>query len=482
MIRETGSSGPHPLELSSEQMRRMVELAMDAIASHLDSLPRQPVHATTGGRRLARSLREPLPEEGASFERLLRLLFKRVIPASLNAASPGLLAYVPGGGLFHAAVADLITDATNRHVGVWQAAPGLAQLETNVLEWFAAMLGLPETAGGVLTTGGSLSNVIAVVTARRERLPPDFLRGVIYTSDQAHHSVHKAALFAGFGPTQIREIPTDARFRMNPGALSEAVRVDRERGQLPFLVVATAGTTSTGSVDDLDALADVAAGERLWLHVDAAYGGFFALTARGRAAMRGVERADSVTLDTHKSLFLPYGTGCLLARDREALRRAHAVPASYLPPMQTQDGFVDFCDLGPELSRDMRGLRVWLPLKMHGATVFRAALDEKLDLARRAADALKQMPGIELIAEPELSVLAFRARPPGVAEGELDALNRRLVSRVNAKQRVLLAGGLVKGRFVVRLCILSFRTHEDRVSAALEDIAAALAEIQGAGR
>lgn len=469
---------PQPLELSPETMRAMVDQAMDRIVRHIETLPAQPMHATAGGKKLARALREPMPERGVPFERLLRLLFGRVIPTSLNTASPGYLAYIPGGGLFHSAVADLIADATNRYVGVWLAAPGLVQIEANVIAWFCGVVGFAEGGGGVLTTGGSLANLIAVVTARRERLPPDFLSGVVYTSDQAHHSVKKAALLAGFPEERVREIPSDRRFRMRPDALSGSIRADRAAGLSPFLLVASAGTTNTGAVDDLEALAAVAERERLWLHVDAAYGGFFALTERGRAALRGIERADSVTLDPHKSLFLPYGTGCLVVRDREALRRAHRMSASYLPPMQTEDDLLDFCELSPELSRDARGLRVWLPLKMHGAAAFRAELDEKLDLARRAADALRAMPAIELVAEPELSLLAFRARPPGMADGpELDALNRRFITLVNARQRVLLTGATVAGSFVLRICVLSFRTHADRIDAALEDIGAALAEI-----
>jgi aromatic-L-amino-acid decarboxylase len=459
-------------------MRDMVDKAMARIERHLTSLPEQPLHAVAGGKKLARALREPMPERGRPFDDLLRHLFGRVIPHSLNTASPGYLAYIPGGGLFHSAVADLIADATNRYVGVWLAAPALAQLEENVVQWFCAMLGLPASAGGLLTTGGSLATLTAVVTARRERLPPDFLRGVLYASEEAHHSVKKAALVAGFPVERVRQIPTDERFRMIPEALATAVAEDREAGLSPFFLAAAAGTTATGAVDDLDALADLAAREKLWLHVDAAYGGFFALTERGRAAMRGIERADSVTLDPHKGLFLPYGTGCLVVRERDALRRAHAVSASYLPPMQTEDGLVDFCELGPELSRDARGLRVWLPLKMHGAGVFRAALDEKLDLARKAAEALRALPGIEMVAEPELSLLAFRVRA-GSAE-EADALSRRLCAAVNERQRVLLTGAVVKGRFVVRMCILSFRTHEDRVAMAVEDVAAALAALGAA--
>jgi aromatic-L-amino-acid/L-tryptophan decarboxylase len=458
-------------------MRAMVDRAMDRIERHIESLPRQPMHATAGGKKLARALAEPLPERGRSFDHLLRLLFGRVIPTSLNTASPGYLAYIPGGGLFHAAVADLIADATNRYVGVWLAAPALAQIEENVVQWCATMLDMPRGAGGLLTTGGSLANLVAVVTARRERLPPDFLRGVIYASEEAHHSVRKAALIAGFPEPRVREIPTDDRFRMIPSAVEEAARADRAAGLSPFMLVASAGTTSTGAVDDLEALADVASREALWMHVDAAYGGFFALTDRGRAAMRGIERADSVTLDPHKSLFLPYGTGCLVVRDREALRRAHTVRASYMPPMQTEEGLVDFCELGPELSRDARGLRVWLPLKMHGASVFRAALDEKIDLARWAAAELGRTEGIEVVAEPQLSLLAFRARCEGMTEADEDAYNRRLAAKVNEKQRVLLTGAVVRGRFLLRMCVLSFRTHEDRVAMAVEDVRKSLHEL-----
>jgi aromatic-L-amino-acid decarboxylase len=459
-------------------MRAMVTLAMERISAHLGSLPEQPMHATKGGNRLARSLREGLPERGVPYEKLLSLLFGRVIPHSLNTASPGYLAYIPGGGLFHAAVADLIADATNRYVGVFLAAPGLVQLEANVLAWFCSMVGLPEKSGGILTTGGSLATFGAVVTARRDRLPPAFQEGVIYTSEEAHHSVLKAALLAGFLPERVRMLPSDERFRLRAEAVEEAVRADRARGLRPFLLVASAGATSTGAVDDLPALADVAARETLWFHVDAAYGGFFALTERGKRALAGIERADSITLDPHKGLFLPYGTGCLLVRDRDALRRAHAVGASYLPPMQEDEDFPDFCELGPELSRDARGLRVWLPLKMHGAAVFRDALDEKLTLARRAAEALRALPEVEIVAEPVLSLLAFRVRPAGVEDVRaIDAFSKKVMSKVNARQRVLLTGAVVKGRFVIRICVLSFRTHQDRIDAAIEDIRAAIAEL-----
>src|SRR5262249_4085418 len=209
---------------------------MDRIEAFIASLPDQPMHANAGGKKLARSLRAPMPEHGLPYEKLLRLLFGRVIPASLNAASPGYLAYIPGGGIFHAAVADLIADATNRYVGAWLPAPGLVQLEVNVIQWFCAMLGLPDTAGGLLTTGGSLANLIAVIAARRERLPPDFLKGVVYTSEETHHSVRKAALLAGLLPEHVRAIPTCDRFRLQPDALLGAVARARAAGLSPFLL------------------------------------------------------------------------------------------------------------------------------------------------------------------------------------------------------------------------------------------------------
>ncbi|MBK9266556.1 MAG: aminotransferase class V-fold PLP-dependent enzyme [Polyangiaceae bacterium] len=459
-------------------MRSMLQRATEHIIEHIGTLPDQPMHATKGGRKLARSLAGPMPEEGIPFEKLFRKLFSQIIPASLNTASPGYLAYIPGGGIFHAAIADLIADVTNRYVSVWIAAPGLAQLEENVIQWFAAMLGMPSSAGGILLTGGSLANLVATITARRVKLPPDFLRGTVYTSEEAHHSVLKAALLAGILPENVRAIPTDDRYRMQPEMLLDAIRRDRAAGLLPFLIVASAGTTNTGAVDDLQRIADIAAAESLWLHVDAAYGGFFAMTERGRKALAGIGRADSVTLDPHKGLFLPYGTGCLIVRDRESLRRAHAVPAAYMPPMQHDEGFVDFCELGPELSRDARGLRVWLPFSMHGAGVFRNALDEKLDLAAYATNELRKMQGIEIVAEPVLSLLAFRARFPTLNNADEDAKNRQLMSLVNQKQRVLLTGTVTKGRFLIRMCILSFRTHADRIDMALEDIRTSLDEVR----
>lgn len=473
------------LELDGAAFREMVGLALDRLVPFVDGLPDQPTAHLDGSAKLARALAEDLPETGTSYRRLLGQLFERVLPVSLNTASPGYLAYVPGGGLLHAAVADLIVDATNRFSGLWMPAPGLVQLEINVVRWLATLVGLPDTAGGLLTSGGSIANLLAVVAARQAKLPPRFQDGVVYTSVQAHHSVLKAARVAGFLAENVRELPVDARYAVRVDALRAAIAADRAAGLLPFLVVGHGGTTAMGAVDDLDALATACADEGLWLHVDGAYGGLFAMTDRGRAALRGIERADSVTVDPHKTLFLPYGTGAVLVRDREALRRAFAVGASYLPPPQTDADRWDFADYGPELSRPTRGLRVWLPLKMHGVATFRAALDEKLDLARDARARVGALPGVVVVSEPVLSLFTFRVTAPGLDDEAADGLTRRVMSRVNQRQRVIVTGVTAPDpatglpRFVIRVCVLSFRTHQRDIDALVEDLAAALADPRG---
>jgi aromatic-L-amino-acid decarboxylase len=476
-MEKPGLSDMNELELTPDAMRSLVDQAMDRIVKHIQTLGCQRVSDVSDAEEIAHSVVESMPESGTSFAAILDLLFDRLVEKTFNTASPGYLAYIPGGGIFHSAVADLIANSINRYVGVWMAAPALAQLEANVLRWFADMIGYPREAKGLLTTGGSMANFTALVTARRNRLPENFLSGTLYASDQVHHSVIKAALMAGFPAHNVREVAVDAGFRIRLDALRERIDEDRRKGLTPFLLVASAGTTNTGAVDDLESLADIARDEKLWLHVDAAYGGFFALTERGRRTMRGLDRADSVTLDPHKALFLPYGNGSLLVRDGEELRRAHTVHADYMPPMQQDPDLVDFCLYSPELSRDFRGLRVWLPFKLHGAGAFRRALDEKLDLAEWATEELRKIPGMEIIAEPQLSLVAFRLAREGLDPEEINELNRRLLDGINCRQRVFLTPTSLAGKFVLRICVLHFRTHLDRMKAAMEDIRAAVQEL-----
>ncbi len=470
-------SSDRELELSREELRALVEAATERVLDYVESLPRQPSADTEGSAELARSLVEPLPESGRPYGELLDLLFERVVTKGFGTAGPGYLAYIPGGGIVHSAVADFIANAVNRYVGVFAAAPGLAQIEANVVRWFCDIVGYPAAAGGILTSGGSLANFSALVAARRELLPDDFLSGVLYASDQVHHSIAKAAMLAGFPEKNVRVVPSDGTYRIRFDALANVIEADRASGARPFLVVGSAGTTNTGAVDDLKGLAELCARERLWLHVDAAYGGFFLLTAEGRRTLAGISRADSIVLDPHKGLFLPYGTGSLLVRNRDTLRRAHALSADYMPPMQDDPDLVDFNLVSPELSRDWRGLRVWLPIAMHGIAPFRRNLEEKLELTRWATQELRKIPGVEIVAEPQLSIVAFRLTRPDLDAEEENEINRAFLAAINARKRVYLTGTMLDGKFALRICVLSFRTHSDRMQEGLDDVRAAVEEV-----
>lgn len=461
------------LEPDRREMQRMMDTVCAAAIEQVARLGTVPAADTTD--TAPPRLDEPLPVDGVPLDDLLRLVFEELAPRSVNTAGPGYLGYIPGGGLFHSAAADFISATLNRFVGSESMAPGLVRLEWTVVRWLCDLLGFDAGSGGVLTSGGSMATLTAVVAAREQRVGDALSRGTIYVSSQSHHSVAKATRIAGFPRANVRVVPTDADGAIDLSAAAQAIRRDRAAGMRPALLVATAGTTQTGAIDDLDGAATLAEAEDLWLHVDAAYGGFFALVERGRALLAGIGRAHSITLDPHKGLGLPYGTGAVLVARRRWLTAAFSSPADYLP--EPDPDAIDFSEMSPELSRGLRGLRLWLPLKLLGIGPFVEHLDEKLDLARWAADRLSVMPGIELVAPVRLSVVAFRFAPAGADPETLDGLNRRLVQAINARARVFLSGTLLGERYVVRLAILSFRTHRDRIEMALQDIAAACDEV-----
>jgi aromatic-L-amino-acid decarboxylase len=467
------------LEPSADQKREMGEDVLSYLISFYEGLADAPASNHEGGLEVARRFRGPPPELGNGDFRAVLSEVAAGAAVAAETAGPGYLAYIPGGGLYSVSLADFLATSVNRFVNVWAIAPAFAQIEATVIGWFAGMFALPPEAGGILTSGGSMANFSAIVTARRTRLPDDFLRGTLYASEQTHASVAKAAVLAGFPRANVRAVRTDPGLRLDPSALWSMVRTDREAGFLPFLLVSNAGTTNTGAVDPIADLAIIAAREGLWLHVDGAYGGFFQLTERGRRAFSGIEAADSITLDPHKGMFLPYGTGCLLVRDRRLLRQTHHVEAEYLQDLAPEEEIPNFAEYSPELSRDFRGLRVWLPLQLHGLARFRTALDEKLDLARLLHEGLRGTPGFDVPWEPELTVVAFRYRPEGAGVEQTDAFNRALLERINASKRVFLSSTLVHGRFVIRACIVSHRTHRDRVEEALEIVRRSAAELDG---
>jgi len=463
-----------PLDPAPADMRAMGEAVVEYLVGFIGGLDDAPAAATEGATELASELRQPPPEHGGGFDALLGDV-RDAIAHTFEYAGPGYLAYIPGGGLYSAALADFIAQGVNRYVGLWMPSPAVVQLEENVTRWLCELYGMGDRSQGVLTSGGSTANLSAVVTARHAKLGDDFTDGTYYVSEQAHASVTKAATIAGFSRKNVRIVPTDAELRMDPAALGDMIAEDRAAGMHPFLVVPSAGTTNTGAIDPLDEIADVAAGQELWLHVDAAYGGFFQLTERGKERFAGIERADSVTVDPHKGLFLPYGTGALVVRDGAALRDAHYEGAAYLQDLPPSGELPNYSEYSTELSRDWRGLRVWMPLKLHGVAAFREALDEKLDLAEELDVAFRADPNLELPWATQLTVTPFRLR-----DGD-DAANEELLRRINASKRVFLSSTRVHGRFTLRVCIVSHRTHRDRIDECIAIVRDATRSLRGTG-
>jgi aromatic-L-amino-acid decarboxylase len=468
------TGGGFALEPTPDEMRSMGEVVLATVVDWIGGLADAPAENTGDALQVAAKLEATPPQTG---DRDFGGLLDDALEAARHTfeySGPGYLAYIPGGGLFTSAVAEFLAQGLNRYDGLWQPSPAVVQIEENVTRWMCSLFDLPaETSQGLLTTGGSLANLSAIVTARHDRLGEDFLDGTYYCTDQTHASNTKAGTIAGFSGRNVRLVPTDDQLRMDPEALRRVVREDRAAGHRPFLVIPAAGTTNTGAVDPLADVADVAADEGLWMHVDAAYGGFFRLTDRGRTWLEGIERADSITVDPHKGLFLPYGTGGLVVRDGAALRDAHFEGAAYLQDLPPAGDLPNYNEISPELSRDNRGFRVWFPLVLHGVSAFRDALDEKLDLTTRLHTALSEVPAIEMGWAPQLTVVPFRLRA-----GD-EAANRELLARINASKRVFLSSTMIRGEYWIRACIVSHRTHADRIDECAAIVREAATQLAG---
>jgi aromatic-L-amino-acid decarboxylase len=412
-------------------------------------------------------------EAGRDPAAVLAYLARCVDAPGFTTASPRFMGYIPGGGLFHSALGDFLAAASNKYAGFASAAPGAVRLENATAAWLAQVIGFPQGAAGTLTTGGSLANLTAIVAAREARDAEG--GGAVYLTGFAHYCIDKALLIAGRARAPRRLIETDQRHRMRPDALAAAIEQDIAQGVRPWLVVASAGTVDTGAVDPLSEIADICERHHIWLHVDGAYGGLFMLCEEGRAALGGIERADTVALDPHKTLFLPYGTGAVVARDARHLLDAFSASADYIRPLGQSEVGPSPADLSPELTRHFRALRLWLPLQIAGIAAFRAAQSEKIKLARYFHARLAGMEGWELGAPPDLSVVAFRYRP---AEGDADAFNDRLLRHVQEEGRVFLSGTRIDGAAWLRCAILSFRTHLAHIDETIDILSRAAAALQ----
>jgi aromatic-L-amino-acid decarboxylase len=414
-------------------------------------------------------LDSPISEHGLPIGAAIELFEHDVVRPGGNPASGGHLAYVPGGGIYHAALGDYLAAVSNKYAGVFFTGPGAVRMENMLIRWVADLVGYPAAAAGNIASGGSIANLTAIATARDAHglKGADFASAVVYLTAQAHHCIEKALRIAGLGEAQVRRIPMDQRFRMQPDALEQAIAADRSRGLKPWLIIAAAGTTDTGAVDPLDAIATIAERERCWFHVDAAYGGFFLLTEYGRNALKGIERSDSVVLDPHKSLFLPYGAGIVVVRDAKPLEATHDYSGNYMQDAMRESSEVSPADVSPELSKHFRALRMWLPLILLGTAPFRAALDEKLLLARYFYEEIRAL-GFEVGPPPELSIVTYRWVPPGASPERVDRINQAIVDGIRRDGRVFLSSTLLDGRFTLRLAVLAFRTHRRTIDLAIQ--------------
>jgi aromatic-L-amino-acid decarboxylase len=471
---EPGVRSEDPLALDPDTMRTMGYRVIDMLVDRMARLPDEKVLRIATRAEMAARLGEPPPDAGRDFASLVERLERDVLPFVGHFDHPRFFGYIPGSGTWPGALGDLIAAATNIDAGAWREAAGPTQLELTVLDWFRTWLGYPTEASGVLVSGGSAANMTAIACAREALVGPMSSRIVAYTSDQTHSSLARAARHLGFRPDQIRVLASDADYRLPVADLAAAMDADLAAGRLPFLVSANAGSTSTGSIDDLVGLAGICHERDVWLHVDGAYGGFAALTDRGRSALAGIELADSVTLDPHKWLAMPFEVGCLMVRRGDALERAFELHPEYLRERIEAPEFINFADRGLQLTRASRAIKVWLALQTFGVDAFRTAIDRAMDLAVLAQRRIEADPRLELVSPACLGIVTFRRRRgAGSSAAETDRTNERLVASVAREGAVFLTGTTLGGRYAIRLCVLNHASAEADVIAALDAVATA---------
>jgi glutamate/tyrosine decarboxylase-like PLP-dependent enzyme len=466
-----------PLSLPPDEMRRLGRRVVDLLVDHWEGLADQPAARTATRPDMARRLVEDPPETGRDPDRVLDRLETDVLPWMMHTNHPRFLAFVPSPSNFVSVLADALCSGYNIFSGTWMESAGPTQVELLVVDWLRRMVGLPDGAGGVLVSGGSMANATAMAAARHIQCG-DRLEGArVYFSDQTHSSVIRGLWLLGLGAERQVSIPSGPDFRLEVDRLRAAVDRDRSAGRRPFLVAANAGTTNTGAVDPLDELADYCRQEGLWLHVDGAFGAAAAWTERGRRLLTGLARADSVAIDPHKWLFQPYEIGCVLVRREEWLSEAFRILPEYLADIETSQGEVNFCDRGVQLTRMNRALKLWLSIQIFGAAAFRDAINRGMELAEILGGLIDDHPDWTVVTRPQMSVVTFRRRLPGRSAEASERFHRRLVEAVRRDGRVMVATTMLKGDTVLRACTINPRTTEADLAAVLQrldDLAAGL--------
>lgn len=460
------------LELPPEDLRRLGYRIVDLLVERAGTLPDRPVTGWGSREQLEALFREPPPDGPRDPEEVLARLERDLLPWFMPISHPRFFAFVPGPGNLVGALADALAAGLNPFLGTWFAGSGPAEIELVTLDWLRDLCGLPAEAGGLFVSGGSVANLTALHAARHSKLQgEDPGRAVIYLSDQTHSSVERALTVLGFRPDQIRKLPADGDFRLPLDLLDREIAADRAAGRIPFCVVANAGTTNTGAVDPLPRLADLCRRESLWLHADGAYGAAAVLCERGKTALEGLERVDSLSLDPHKWLFQPIEIGCVLVRDRRLLHDAFTIHPEYLQDVHRDREAVNFCDYGIQLTRGFRALKLWMSIQVFGMDAFRQAVDRGFDLAETAAAILRESPCWEVTTPAQMGVVSFRYVVPGRTEEELDDLQIRIVEGLRAEGFALATSTRLRGRTALRLCTINPRTTDEDIRATIEHMA-----------
>ncbi|HVR69988.1 MAG TPA: aminotransferase class I/II-fold pyridoxal phosphate-dependent enzyme [Vicinamibacteria bacterium] len=468
-------------DLDPDELRRLGALAADAVAAHRAELSRHPVFGKVGD--AAALFDEPLPEDGQPIEDILAFVRQHVLPRPMGNSHPRFFGFINATADPVGAVADYLASAMNPNC--WGGDHAAVHVEHRVIRWLSEILGLPATTEGILASGGSMANFIALATARRAMTPGNVRedgvggdggpRMVVYASEQVHACVDKAVDLLGLGTRHLRKVPVDDAFRLRVDLLAEAIAADRRAGMRPAVVVGTAGTVNTGAIDPLEELADLCAREGLWLHVDGAYGALAVTSPRLKPLFAGLDRARSVAADPHKWLYVPYEAGAALVREPGRMSDAFRRFPEYLAsdPESPFPGPAWFAERGPELSRGFKALKVWMGLKRHGRRGYAASIERDVALARFLSDEVDRRREFERLAPTVLSIANFRFRPPDIPmpDEALDALNRRIVNRLVGEGGFFLAPTLLRGRASLRVSITNFRTTEDDLTFLLDEAA-----------
>jgi len=456
------------LQLDADLMRRLGYEMVDRVVARWTGLREDRAWGTADRTFTEARLREAAPETGRDPDEVIDRVLRDVLPYAGRIDHPRFFAFIPSSPTWPSFLAHMLTGGFNVFQGTWLESAGPSQVELVVLDWFREWLGMPETAGGVFTSGGSAATLNAMVAARHAA--GDGERLMLYEGDQCHASVERAARICGFRADNLRRVPTDDRYRLDVEVLEHMIRYDRAEGRTPFMVSANAGATNTGAIDPLDAIADLCEREGLWFHIDGAYGGFAVLDEGARRSLKGIERADSVVLDPHKWFFQPYETGCLMVRDPALLRDAFRIMPEYLQDTDMSLEHVNFADRGLQLSRSFRALRVWMSVQTLALEEFRVVIGRALELARRAEAWIRGRARLELLSPASLGVVCYRFRPPGMDAPALNSLNREIQDEIVESGFAMISSTRLQGAYSLRLCILNYRSTWEDVRATLERV------------